>query len=138
MNRLLEPDRRRQVRALPRERSVHRNRIQFRPAPDDSKIFLGDALLLHEQAETSRGGGVFRYEDQPAGFAIEPVDDRNLPAIGDLESEQLLQLAPKRARMAGFRRMHQQERRLFHDDEFRCLGNDGEIGGVCARCFAGG
>jgi hypothetical protein len=26
--------------------------------------------------------------------------------------------------MAGFRRMHQKEWRLFHDDEVGCLGND--------------
>lgn len=87
MDHLLEPDRRRQMRTLPRERRLERNRFPFRPAPNDGEIFLRDPLFLHEQTETTRGCRIFGNEDEPAGFAIEPVDDGNLAAVGDLKRE---------------------------------------------------
>ena len=61
----------------------------------DREIFLRDPLLLHHQPETPRGTGVLGHQNEPAGFAVQAVDDRNLAAVGDLESEQMLQVRPK-------------------------------------------
>lgn len=139
VNRLLQPDRRRQVLALPRQWRINGTRLPFRPAPDNRQIFFRDPLLLHEQTKTPRGGRVLCHENEAAGFAIEPVDDGNLAAIRDLESEELFQFAPQRSRAAWLRRMHEQERRLLHDDEVFALRDDGEImAAVCARCLRGG
>ena len=41
--------------------------------------------------------GGFGDEDDAAGFAVEPSDDRNLPAVGDFEKEKILQLIEKRS-----------------------------------------
>ena len=139
MNRLLEPDRRGHVNALPGERRIHRGGIPFRPAPDDGEIFLRDALLLHHQTKTPRGGGVLRHEHEPAGFPVEPVHDRNLAAVRDLEGEQLFQFAPKCARAGRFGGMNEQEWRLLDDDEIVALRHDGEVVCVvCASCVRGG
>ena len=64
-------------------------RIPFRPSPDDGEVFLRDPLLLHEKPKTARGGRVLRYEDQAAGLAIEPINDRNLTAVRNLKSQEL-------------------------------------------------
>jgi hypothetical protein len=124
MNHLFEPDRGWQLDSLPRERRVDRDLSPFRPAPHDGKILLGDPLFLHGQTKTARGGGVFRDENQSARLAIEPVHNRNLPAVGNLEGEQLLQLAPERAHVTRLARMNEEERRFFNDDEVARLGND--------------
>lgn len=139
VNRLLQPDRRRHVRALPGERRVNRARFPIRPAPDNCEVFFRDSLLLHEQAKTPRGGRVFRHEDEAARLAIEPVDDRNLAAVRDLKCEELFQFAPKRPNSARFRGVHQEERRLFHHDEVFTFRDDGEImTSVCVRSIRGG
>lgn len=139
MNRLLQPDRRRQVLALSRQRRIDRTCFPFRPARDNRQIFFSDPLLLHEQTETSRRRPALCHQHEPARFAIEPVDDRNLAAICNLEGQELLQFAPQRPRAAWFRRMHQQERRLFDDDEVFGFRDDAEIVAVvCARRFRGG
>lgn len=90
LDRLFQPDWRRLVRALPAQRRIDRSRFPFRPSPDNGEIFFCDALLLHEQPETSGRLSIFRYEHEPARFAIEPVYNRNLTAVRDLESEQML------------------------------------------------
>lgn len=139
MNRLLEPDWRKRVNALPDERRIHRGGIPFWPAPDDGKILLCDALLLHHQTKTPRGGGVLRHEHEPAGFPVEPVHDRNLSAVRDLEGEQLFQFAPKCARSRRFGGMNEQEWRLLDDDEIIAFRHDGEaVGLICATCLRGG
>lgn len=139
MNHLFQPDRRANMRALPGERRVNGVRFPFRPAPDDREIFFSDPLFLHEQAKTARGGSVLRDQHQAAGLTIEPVDDGNLSAVRDLKSEELFQFAPERAGRAWLGRMHEQERRLFDDDEIVTLGDDREImRTVCVRSIRGG
>ena len=81
--------------ALARERRVRPCRFPLRPAVHDGEIFLLDMTTLHREAEASRGRGIFRDQDKAAGLAIEPVDDRNLPAVDQLEGEQLAQARPK-------------------------------------------
>jgi len=76
------------------ERGVDRFGIPLRPAPNNRVVFLGYTLLLHHQTKTPRGRRVLRHENQSARFAVESIHDRNLPAIRDLEREQMLQFAP--------------------------------------------
>jgi hypothetical protein len=139
MNRLLEQDWRGGMNSLPGERRIHHRGIPFRPAPDDGKIFLCDALLLHHQAKAPRRGGVLRHEHEAAGFPIEPVHDRNLSAIRDLEGEQLFQFSPECARPSWLGGMNEQEWRLLDDNEIIAFRRDGEaVYVICASRVRGG
>ena len=124
---------------LASERGVDCFAIPVRPAPDDREVFLGNALLLHQQAKTPRRSPVLCYEDQPTRFAVESIDDRNLAALRNLEREQLFQFVPESARVARFRRMNEQEGRLFDDNEIIAFRDNGEIvRAICTACLRGG
>lgn len=138
MDHLFEPDRGRDVRALPGERGVDGFRFPFGPAPDDGEVFLRDPLFLHQEAEAPGGSGALGDEDQATGFAIEPIDDGNLAAVRDLEREQIFQFAPESASGARLGGMNKEERRLIDDEKIVVLGDDGEVAAVCAGRFAGG
>lgn len=139
MNGLLEPDHGRLVSALPGERRFHRLGIPFRPSPNNCEIFLCDPLRLHHQTKTAGRAGALRHEHQPARFPVEPIDDRNLSTIRDLEGEQMSQFAPECARSSRFARMNEQERRLLHHDEILALRHDREVVRVvCATRVRGG
>jgi hypothetical protein len=127
------------MNSLASERRVDRFAIPLRPAPDDREILLGNALFLHQQTKTPRRSCVLRHEDQPARFAVESIDDRNLSAIRDLECEQVFQFAPEGARAVRFGGMNEQEGRLFDDEEIIALRDDREVVRViCAGCVRGG
>jgi len=78
----------------------------------DGEIFLLDMTTLHCEAEPSCRRGIFRDQDKTAGFAIEPVDNRNLSAINKLEGEQLAEGGQKSRCAVGFGRMNEEEGRL--------------------------
>jgi hypothetical protein len=75
------------VFALSTQRGIDKIAFPIRPTPDDREIFLLHSTLLHQQAESACGRKCFRYEDQAAGLAVEPIHNRNLAAAGDLECE---------------------------------------------------
>src|SRR5206468_4138522 len=103
------------------------------------EIFLRDALLLHQQPKPPSGPGVLRYQHQPTRLPIEPVNDRNLTAVRDLEREHLFQLAPERPRTARLRRVNQKKGRLLDHQEILGLRYNREIAAVvCAARLAGG
>lgn len=58
--------------------------IPVRPAMDERSIGLVDAALLHGDAEEAGQFAGFGDEHNPAGFAVEAVDDGYLSAVGDL------------------------------------------------------
>src|SRR5664279_1563191 len=127
------------MHSLASERGVDAFAIPLRPAPDDRKILLGDTLLLHQQAKMPRRSSILRYEDQPARFAIESVDDRNLSTIRNLEREQLFQFAPESARAIRLRGMNEQVRGLVDDKEIIALRDDRKVVRViCTGCVRGG
>ena len=136
MDRLLEPDWRWRVNALPDERRIHRFRLPFRPAPHDREIFFSDPLFLHHQTEAPSGVGVFRHEHKAARFAVKPVHDRDLSAVRDFEGEEMFQFAPKCAHRARFGGMDQQEWRLVDYEEIFPLRDDRDV--VCGVRLAGG
>ena len=136
MDRLLEPNRRWRVNALPDEWRIHRFRFPFRPSPHDREIFSPDPLLLHHQAEVAGGARVLRHEHKAARFAIEPVHDRDLSAIRDFEGEEILQFAPKCAHRARLGGMDQQEWRLVDYEKIFPLRDDRDV--VCGVRLAGG
>ena len=127
MNRLLEPDRRWRVNSLSGERRIDGFGIPFRPAPNDREIFLCDALLLHHQSQNAAPPAVLRHEHEPARFPVEPIDDRNLSAIRDLEREQMFQFAPECARSSRLGGMNEQKWRLLDDEEIIALRDDREV-----------
>ena len=102
---LLQPDGGSPMFPLAIQRSVHQAGLPFRPAPRHGQIFLGETQFLHEQAESARGGRRLGHQNQPARLAVEPVDDRDLAASGDLKGEQVAQGLPKRGRAVRLGRM---------------------------------
>ena len=96
--------------ALPQERRVDLEGVRFRPAPDEREVFLFDAPRHHLLAKFAGGRAMFGDEREAAGFAVEPVDDRDLPAIDDFVGKQLAQFIPERPFAVRFARMHFHER----------------------------
>ena len=94
MNRLLQPNLGRLMLSLSIERRIDYCRLPFRPAPNNGEIFFVNALLLHQQPESPGGRGRFGDEHEPAGFAVQPVDDRDLSAVCDFEGQQFAELFP--------------------------------------------
>ncbi len=125
--------------ALPREWRIDSFAIPPRPAPDDGEIFFLQLLLLHQESKPARGGRGFRDEDETARFAVQPVNDRDLATICDLEGEEVPEFAPQGAGTVRLRGMNEQERRFVDDDVFVGLIDNGEIGAaICATGIAGG
>ena len=117
MDRLLKPNGR--GACSPAGRAAHPPcGIPFRPAPARWRDILSryrcSCIIRPNRRAVAR---IFRHEHEPAGFPVEPVHDRNLSAIRDLEGEQLAQVRPKASAFRRFGRMNEQERRLLDDDE---------------------
>lgn len=94
---------------------------------DDREIFLLDTVLFHRTSEPARSGRGFRDQDEAASFAIEPVDDGNLPAIDQLKSKQLAQRRPESRGAVRFARMNEQERWLVDHKVIVRLIDDPEV-----------
>ena len=116
------------MQTLPRKRSIHCFPFPRRPAPNNRKILLGDALFLHQQTEPPRRGRRFCDQDKPACFAIEPVYYGDLSAVGDFKSQQTGQFAPQCGWPVRLRRMHQQQRWFLDYDVIFALRDYGESG----------
>ena len=127
MNRLFQPNRRGRVFSLPGKRRIHRGRFPIRPAADEREVFLPNLAALHRESEAARRRGIFGDKDEAARLAIEPVDDRNLAAVDQLESEKLAQRGPKRRRAVRFARMNEEERRFIDYEVILRLVDDPEI-----------
>ena len=84
-------------------------------------------MPLHEQSKFSGGRRRFRDENETTCFAVEPIYDRNLTAVGNFKGEQFAQLLPKcrcSARLCG---MDEKKRRFIHDDVIVRLIDDLEM-----------
>ena len=75
MNDLLEPDGGGRVIAFARDWRIDRGPFPLRPAAGNGKIFLLDLAPLHRLPETPRSRKIFCHQHEPAGLAIEPVND---------------------------------------------------------------
>ena len=73
--------------ALSIHRSIEKIALPFGPTPNDREIFFLHLLPLHQQPKPACCRRCFRHQNQAAGFAIEPIDNRNLTAAGNLECE---------------------------------------------------
>jgi hypothetical protein len=116
INHLFKQDRRILVLALTIQRSVDDLVFPLRPAANDCKIFFAKLMSLHQKPKIARSSRGFCDQHETAGFAVEPVHDRNLPATGDLEREQVAQLFPESRRNAWLCRVNKKKRRLVDDD----------------------
>ena len=101
--------------ALSIQRCINCSLVPIRPAPNDGEIFFFQSLFLHQETEFSRDGGRFRDKHESARLAIEPIHNRNLAAIRDLEGEQFAQLFPQSRLSIRFRRVHKKIGRLVDD-----------------------
>ncbi len=70
--------------------------------------------LLHGEACVAGGGGVFRDEDDAAGFAVEAIDDGDLAAGGELVAEEVAKAVPESAGAARFARVHEEAGRFVY------------------------
>ncbi len=99
----------------------------FRPAADDCQVGFLDFPLLHGHRGGARGAGGFGHEDDAAGFAVEPVDKRDLAAVRDLVAQEIAEPVPERPRAVRLRGMHEQPGRLVHGKKVRRLPEDLEL-----------
>lgn len=127
MNHLLQPDLGFFVSSLSIQRSFDDFGFPFRPTPNNRQILLFQPALLHEQSKSSGGCRCFRDENETTRFAVEPVYDRNLAAIGNFKGEQFAQLLPERIYPTWFRGMNEEEWRFIHNDVIVRLIDDLEM-----------
>ena len=83
--------------SLSQNRLIDREFIVLGPTPNDGVVGFVKFVALHRFGKPMGRFGGFGDEDDAAGFAVEPSDDRNLPAVGDFEKEKILQLIEKRS-----------------------------------------
>ncbi len=114
--------------ALPEDRSIDRPFVLRRPAPDDRQVFLSDTPAFHLHAEESCRLIGLGDESEPAGFAIEPVDEGDLAAVDDLIGEQIPKSVPQRVCLPRFAWVGLEEWRLIDDEKLRGLVDDLETG----------
>ena len=117
------------VDALAEDGGVNGEFIGGGPAPDDGGILLGDAAALHEHGKVAGGGAVFCNEDEAAGLAVETIDDGDLAAVDELESEEVAEEVPHGGFVGGLAGMDLEEGRLVDDDPIRRFGDDIEARG---------
>ena len=65
--------------------------------------------------------------EDAAGFAVEPVDERDLAAVRELVAQEIAEPVPERPRAARLRGMHEQPGRLVHGKKVRRLPEDLEL-----------
>src|SRR4051812_22952166 len=105
MDHLLEVDARRLLLALAEEGSIDGPLRLRGPAPRDGEVLLVDAPQLHLHGKVPRGRVILRHEGEPAGLAIEAIDDGDLAAASELEGKESAQLMPERAGVGGLARV---------------------------------
>jgi len=127
MHPALKPDVGRTNLAQPNNRRIHLAFLPLRPAKNQSQVFLVDFATLHGQTRCSCRPGVFCHKDHPTGFAIQTVNDGNLPARGEFVTKQVTQAIPERPRPAGFRRVNKKARRFIHREQILILTHHPEL-----------
>ena len=83
--------------------------------------------LLHGHGGGSRGGGGFRDEHDPAGFAVQTVDERDLAAIREFIAQQVTEPVPERPGAVRLGGVNQKSGRFVHDKEVRSFAEDLEV-----------
>ncbi len=137
MNHLLEPDVGVPEVPLTRERRVERCCLPLGPSSNDREVFFRDLASFHRATKSPRGRKIFGNEDEPAGFPVEPVHDRDLAAVDQLKGEKFAQRGPKRRRAVRFARMNEEEGRLVDDEIILGFGHDSKFWwNLCARIWS--
>ena len=91
--------------------------MPFGPTKNERCILLAHRSSLNGQSGKACSARVFCREHDPACFAVEPVDQGDLPACGKFVAKQLAHPMPERSRPAGFSRVHQKTGRFVNDQK---------------------
>ena len=126
------------MHSLSRERGLEDCRFPLWPAADDREVFLFDLAALHRETKVSRRRRIFRDQHQSARLPVEPVDDRHLTTVDQLEGEQLPQGRPECWGSVGFARVDKEERGLVHHDVIFRLRHNAELGRQACAVGRGG
>ena len=109
------------------DRGIDFERVLHRPAGGDGEVGLGDFSLLHGEACESCGEGGFGYEHNPAGFAVETVDQRRLSSIGEFEAQKLAEPIKEGARTIRLGRVDEESGRLVDGEKIRGFPENFEV-----------
>lgn len=86
-----------------------------------------DAALLHRHGSSAGGGRVFRNENDPAGLTVQAVDERDLPLVCDLKSQEVAESVPQGSGATWFARVDKKAWGLIHREKVRCFADDAEV-----------
>jgi hypothetical protein len=98
MDSLLQPNPGWKNGSLPQERLVHDISFFGGPAEDNGGVSFADAMLSNHEAQLPGCFGRFPDQNEAAGFAVEAVDQGDLGAVNDFESQQTPQFIPEGVR----------------------------------------
>lgn len=113
--------------ALPDNRGIDAKIVHDGNSIYQSEVAFLDFPVLHRHGGTPRGGRVFCDEHETARFPVEPVDQRNLAAIGNFIAKQILQRIPECAWTAWFGWVHEQARRFVDGNQVGRFTDDLEV-----------
>lgn len=113
--------------ALADDRGIHAEGFPLRVAMDEGEIGFGDAALLHGDGRRSRGGGVFCHQNDAAGFAVQAIDEGDLPGVRDFVGEEVAQAVPQGSWPIRLARVDEESRRFFDRNQIGCLAKDAEV-----------
>ena len=99
----------------------------LRPAIDQSRVSLPDFVGLHQERKLPGACRGFTDQDQAAGLAVEPVDNRDLSPVDHLEGQKLPQPVPECVTAVGLARVHLQMGRLVNNHPLGALVDELEL-----------
>ncbi len=113
--------------ALADDRGVHAEGFPLRVALNEGEIGLADPALLHGDGCRSSGGGVFCHQNDATGFAVQAVDEGDLPGVRNFESKEVAQAVPQGPWAARLARVDEEARRFFNRNQIGCFTDDAEV-----------
>ncbi len=93
----------------------------------EREVGFMDAALLHRHGSSAGGGGVFRHKNDPAGLAVQSVDERDLSLVRDLKGQKVAESVPQCAGSTRFARVDKKPWGLVHREKVRCFADDAEV-----------
>src|ERR1700730_18529610 len=85
MNGLFQKDFARGLFTLPKQRLINRKLVRISPSIRDRGIELFHSMPIDQTAKLARCRRFFCYQHESTGFAIQPIDQRDLAAVFDFK-----------------------------------------------------
>ena len=133
MDDLLNPDGTGFDLAFAQDRPLGDEAVFLGPAPHDGVVKLAELPAFHRFAERPGGTFVFGDEDDPAGLAIETIDQRDLATASQFVDTECLQAVEEGTRIPRHGGMHEEMGRFIDEEKILVFIDNGEVGGVEAQ-----